>query len=186
MDLCNGDIYEMQRNAKLIAMGREDEITDYFQPGKSGNDIFTEMVVDKMKEQHEYAGMVYDFLTRHGYSDIAIAGILGNMMNECGGNTLTLHPFIYDQNGKHYGLCQWNIYYNKTVNGSGVDDQLLYLHETIEKVMKQFGGSFDAFNSLESAEYAGVYFCKYYERGINAKQRGLNSIRALEWIKEFK
>lgn len=185
-DLANGHIFETQRNAKLISMGKENEVTSYFQPGKSNIDILIEMVADNMREEYEVAGDVYEYLAKKKYSDVAIAAILGNMMNECGGNTLHLNPYIYDRTGLHYGLCQWNIHYGPDVNGVGVIDQLLYLTSNIAQMMKQFGGSFEEFNSLEGAEYAGTYFCKYYERGANAKKRGLNAIVAHEWIKGFK
>lgn len=185
-DLCDGYLFEKQRNTKLISIGKADEITSYFQPGKSGIDIQIEMVADSMREEYEVAGDVYEYLAKKKYSDVAIAAILGNMMNETGGNTLHLNPYIYDHTGLHYGLCQWNINYGPDVNGVGVVEQLLYLTSNIEKMMKQFGGSFEEFNSLEGAEYAGTYFCKYYERGANAKKRGLNAIVAHEWIKGFK
>lgn len=184
--LADGYSFEQLRNAKLMALGFHDQVTNYFEPGKSSDDILIEMVADKLKEEYEVAGYVYEYLAKEGYSDVAIAAILGNMMNETGGNTLNLRPYIYDHTGFHYGLCQWNIEYGPAVNGAGIDEQLLYLTSTIEKTMKQFGGSFKEFKNLEGAEYAGTYFCKYYERGINSKQRGLNSIVAYEWIKGFK
>lgn len=184
--LCFGSILEKQRNAKLIAMEKYDEVTRYFEPGKSHTDIAIEMIADEMRKEYEVAGTVYEYLAKEGYSEVAIAAILGNMMNECGGNTLHFQPYIYDHTGLHYGLCQWNVNYGPQVNGVGVMEQLLYLNETIAKNMKQFGGSFEEFNNLEGAEYAGTYFCKYYERGANARQRGLNAIVAYEWIKGFK
>lgn len=186
MALAHGYICEMMRNAKLIALGRADELTSYFKPQKSNFDILNEMIADDMKTEYEVAGEVYEHLAKNGYSDVAIAAILGNMMNETGGDTLELKPFIFDDTKLHYGLCQWNIRYHPDVNGKNVKEQLLYLTSTIEKTMKQFGGSFEEFNSLEGAEYAGTYFCKYYERGINTKQRGLNAIVAYEWIRRFK
>lgn len=186
MALTHGYICEMLRNAKLIAHGKTDELTNYFKPQKSNTDILHEMIADDMRSEYEIAGEVYEHLAKNGYSDVAIAAILGNMMNETGGNTLELKPFIFDDAKLHYGLCQWNIHYNPEVNGVNVKEQLLYLTSTIEKMMKQFGGSFEEFNNLEGAEYAGTYFCKYYERGINSRQRGLNAIMAHEWIKGFK
>ena len=140
---------------------------------------------EPIETPYKVAKEVYDHLIANGYSEVASAAILGNMMNECGGNTLELNPYIYGGSGRYYGLCQWALCYNSKVNGLDITDQLLYLHETIESNMKQFGGSFEEFNSLESPEYAGIYFNKYYERGINSRQRGLNSIVAHEWIRSF-
>lgn len=55
-----------------------------------------------------YAERVWDYLRSLGYSEAATAGILGNMMAECGGQTLDLDPFIIGYTpGFSYGLCQW-------------------------------------------------------------------------------
>lgn len=185
-DLAMGSIYETQRNVKLMSLGRELEMTNYFSPLKTSLEIMTDMIVDDMRKEYDVAAEVYGFLSKRGYSDVIIAAILGNMMNEVGGNTLELKPCIYDSSYGFYGLCQWNLVYNSSVAGSNITEQLHYLLDTIEKEMNLFGGSYNAFIELDAVEYAGVYFGKYYERGINLKQRGINSIRAYEWIKRFK
>lgn len=184
--LALGYVYETQRNAKLIAMGQHDKITEYFTPSKSSSEIFIEIISDDMRDEYSTAGHVYELLAKEGYSDAIIAAILGNMMNEVGGNTLELKPFTYDTSSKYYGLCQWNLKYNADVSGRDIHGQIEYLLGNIEKEMNMFGGSYDAFMKLDAVEYAGVYFGKYYERGINLTQRGLNAIKAYEWIRSFK
>lgn len=184
--MCLGSIYEKQRNAKLCFLGYQEAQTTFFSPEKSGNDVCAEMIGEKMREEYSVAGYVYERLRKASLSDVAIAGILGSMMNECGGNTLHLNPDIYEyEYRKHYGLCQWSVLYSPEMNGASLEDQVTYLIETMGKNMHQFGGSLEEFNQLKKPEDAGAYFCKYYERGINSNQRSTNSATALEWIMKF-
>lgn len=183
--MCLGSIYEKQRNAKLSFLGREEEKTTYFNPLVSGNDVLADMIADEMAKGYSVAAEVYRKLKKHGYGDVSIAGILGNMMNECGGNTLALQPYIYEYEcGKHYGLCQWSLVYYPQVNGTGVAEQLNLLVETIPNIMSQFGGSALEFSEITDPSEAGRYFANYYERGGNTAQRGRNAVNAYDWIKE--
>ena len=56
--------------------------------------------------QYPTATIAWVYMTEElGWSDVIAAGIIGNMMTECGGQTLTLD---WDSNGKNgYGLIQW-------------------------------------------------------------------------------
>lgn len=182
-----GHVYEIQRNMKLTDLGKEDEKTSYFHPGKLGFDIVAEMVSDKMRENHNVAGYLYEQLAKNGYNDVVISGILGNMMNEVGGNTLDLNPYAYETEfGMHYGLCQWSIDYFPEINGIGLDDQISYLVSTMDKHLRQFGGSLEAFDRCETPEEAARYFSIYYERGGNTTQRKKNAKEAYDWIISFK
>lgn len=182
-----GQIYEIQRNMKLTDLHRESDQTCYFHPGKPNTDIMTEMVADKMRSEHKIAAYVYERLSKAGYTDIAISGILGNMMNETGGNTLDLNPYVYEvEFGMHYGLCQWAITYFPEINGAGVETQLDYLINTIDKNMSLFGGSEEGLNACTTPEEAGEYFSTYYERGGNTEQRKKNARIAYKWIMSFK
>lgn len=182
-----GHVYELQRNMKLKDLGREDETTSYFSPDKTGNDILIEIMSDRMKKEYVVAGYVYEQLAKNGYSDVCIAGILGNMMNETGGNTLSLNPYIYElEYGMHYGLCQWSLIYHKEINGGGLEDQIAYLIKTIGPIFEQFKASIDEFKALETPEEAAGYFSTYYERGGNTAQRKKNARKAYEWIIGFK
>lgn len=182
-----GHVYELQRNMKLKDLGLEDETTSYFSPDKTGNDILIEMMSDRMKKEYAVAGYVYEQLAKNGYSDVCIAGILGNMMNETGGNTLSLNPYIYElEYGMHYGLCQWSLVYHKEINGGGLEEQIAYLIKTIGPIFEQFKGRVDEFKILETPEEAAGYFSTYYERGGNTSQRKKNARKAYEWIMGFK
>lgn len=56
--------------------------------------------------QYPAATIAWIYMTEElGWSDIVAAGIMGNMMAECGGQTLAL---VWDSNGSSgYGLVQW-------------------------------------------------------------------------------
>lgn len=182
-----GHVYEIQRNMKLTDLGKDGEKTFYFHPGKLGSDIVAEMVSDKMRKEYDTAGYIYEQLSKAGYTDAAVAGILGNMMNETGGNTLNLNPYIYEvEYGMHYGLCQWSVKYFQEVNGASLEDQVSYLITTMEEHLTPFGGSLDGLKECETAEDAARYFSIYYERGGNTTQRKKNAKEAYEWIMKFK
>lgn len=136
-----------------------------------------------MKSEYVIAGTVYKYLNNHGLSDPVIAGILGNMMTECGGQTLDLQWDAYALDGSnYYGLCQWSLYYNPSVDGMDVTGQLDYLMSNIRTNMEYFGGSFDSFCEITDAESAARYFCNYYERGAGESIRATNASTAFTWI----
>lgn len=182
-----GYVYEIQRNMKLKDQEKEEEATSYFSPDKTGKEIIIEMVSDRMKKEYRYSGYVWEQLSRNGYSDVSIAGILGNMMNETGGNTLALKPYVYEtEHGMHYGVCQWSLIYHKGIDGADIEDQITYLIKNMDSTFKLFKGSEKDFKACETAEDAAEYFSKYYERGGNTKQRKENATKAYDWIMGFK
>lgn len=157
-----GAIYEQQRNLKIERLGMMYEKTSY--------------------SEHRIAGLVYEYLNKKGFTDPVIAGILGNMMAECGGQTLELRWDIYGGGGSYYGLCQWSLYYNPAVKGRDVTGQMDYLMSNIEKNMRYFGGNYNYFRSIKNAGEAARYFANYYERGSGASVRVKNANKALAWI----
>lgn len=182
--LALGSIYEKQRNAKICKEGGY-ENTHFFKPDKDAFTIYVECLEHQMKDEYEYAAFVYGYLRKHGLRNETIAGILGNMMSECGGNTLELNPFVYEyEQGKHYGLCQWSLEYYPEIDGASGLRQLQFLVKTMAKTMNQFGGSFEKFAELDALE-AGMYFADYYERGGGREKRGENAEKAYEWIKKY-
>ena len=132
-----------------------------------------------------------EYLNAQGMSDTVIAGILGNMMTECGGQTLDLQWDIYGFDGSYYyGLCQWSLYYNPSVDGADVMGQLDYLMSNIRTNMNYFGGDFDDFCTITDPGSAAKYFCNYYERGAGASIRAANAEnvarvdhKQLEWYR---
>lgn len=182
-----GEIYEKQRNLKIDRMDLLYEKTSYFEDCQTGEQVLEEMdgggsKIDRLKSEYPVAGEVYEYLNGQGWSDPVIAGVLGNMMAECGGQTLDLQWNIYSYDGKYYGLCQWSLYYNPAVDGQDVAGQLDYLMSNIRTNMDYFGGSYDGFCAITDAGEAARYFCNYYERGAGASVRAANAAVALDWI----
>ena len=133
-------------------------------------------------EAYPIAREVWDYLHNCGLSDAVSAGIIGNMMAECGGQTLDLDPGVYGGGGSYYGLCQWASRYYPQVQGADVVTQLQVLTDTIEGTINGFGGDYGYFCGLTSAHDAAVYFCNYYERGAGTGTRGRNAEAALAYF----
>ena len=180
-----GAIYEQQRNLKIEDMGLSHRKTSYFSSYDTGEKILSAMKADRLKADYYVAGCVYEHLSAMGYSEPVIAGILGNMMAECGGQTLSLQWNLYGGGGSYYGLCMWSLRYGPEVRGRNVTGQLTYLTGNMEENMEQFGGSYDYFCSLQDAGQAARYFANYYERDSGAGVRAKNAYRALAWIDSY-
>ena len=98
------------------------------------------------------ATQVWNIMKSYGWSDIICAGIMGNMMRECGGDTLNLNPYA---GSSHYGLCQWSKTYHGGAWGKDIPGQLEYLRNTLD---------INIFNGCGSPEAAAEIFCWNYER----------------------
>ena len=85
--------------------------------------------------EYPYATYVWQFLEDRGYNDAVIAGIIGNMMAECGGHTLALEWWIQ---GSYYGICQWSHGY-PSVWGASLEGQCNFLEDTIKYELDTYG-----------------------------------------------
>ena len=133
----------------------EEEISPVIEePAAAEPVVETPPVIVEQIPQGEYAvaEQVWNIMKSYGWSDEICAGIMGNMMRECGGDTLQLNP--YAQNS-HYGLCQWSRTYHYGAWGKDVAGQLEYLKGSLNIAI------FDGCTTPE--EIAGV-FCDKYER----------------------
>lgn len=133
----------------------EEEISPIIEePAAAEPMVETPPVVVETIPQGEYAvaEQVWNIMKSYGWSDVICAGIMGNMMRECGGDTLQLNP--YAQNS-HYGLCQWSRTYHYGAWGKDVAGQLEYLKGSLNIAI------FDGCTTPE--EVAGI-FCDKYER----------------------
>ena len=105
-----------------------------------------------------------------GYSEVVCAGILGNIMTEAGGQTLDIQVNAINAGAGHYGICQWSTYYYPEVYGASLDNQLIYLANTIEYQINTFGNAYcygfnyQDFLQVNSAEEAALSFALTYER----------------------
>lgn len=139
-------------------------------------------LLEKRKSEYPYAHQIWDALDKKGYNDYVKAGILGNIMIETGGNTLSLNPTLYC--GSYYGICQWSLYYYPAVNGLDLSKQIDYLLGNIKAKMDGFGGSgtYDRFCKLQNEREAARYFNNYYERGSGTSTRQDNATNALRYF----
>ena len=74
-----------------------------------------------------------------GWTDDECAGIMGNIMAECGGSTLNIQPYAHGDGKTSYGICQWhnerksnmlnfnNKNYNTTTNLPTLEHQVDFL-----------------------------------------------------------
>ncbi len=101
----------------------------------------------------ETADVVWGIMKGYGWSDVIAAGILGNMMAECGGQTLNLNWKSYDKG--FYGLCQWSAKYYPAVQGKDVFGQMDFLLSTL---------NMNIFANCSTPEQAALVFAQKYER----------------------
>jgi len=138
-------------------------------------------VSDAKRQAYPVAARVWTLLREAGLSEACTAGIIGNMMSECGGQTLNLAPGTYS--GGYYGLCMWSLYYFPEADRLGVDDQVALLLRTLESNISAGGGSCAAFMASADARTAARYFSDYYERpAVWSEVRADNAERALEYF----
>lgn len=109
-------------------------------------------VIKQTSGQYPNATQVWNIMKSYGWSDIVCAGIMGNMMRECGGDTLNLNPYA---GSSHYGLCQWSKQYHGGAWGKDIAGQLAYLKSTL---------NLNIFNGCSTPEAAAEKFCWSYER----------------------
>lgn len=124
---------------------------------------------ERRAEQYPTATYVWLYFDDLGYSNEVIAGILGNMMVECGGHTLSLQYSIYSADG-YYGLCQWSSGYQSNMDGRSLEYQCEFLADTIQREFDTYGHlykrgfSYSSFMSLTDEKEAAVAFARTYER----------------------
>lgn len=121
-------------------------------------------------EEYPTATSVWLYLTEEmGCNDYVAAGIMGNMMAECGGQTLKLNWKAKNSSG-HYGLCQWSPGHT-AVKGANLQEQLDFMAKSFPKAIDQWGSicykkgfDYEDFMAMEDARKAAYAFCVIYER----------------------
>lgn len=111
--------------------------------------------------------VVWDYLKSAGYSDIQVAGIIGNLYQESG-----LNPARIESNGEGIGLVQWsfgrkqsliNYASSKGKDWSDLESQLEFLVSELDS--KQFYQPYkDTFMNPYSVNEATEAFCFGFER----------------------
>lgn len=117
-------------------------------------------------EEYESATFIWKYFKDKGYSDYAIAGILGNIMAEVGGQTLYIQYWL--SSSSYYGMCQWSRQYYPEAIGLSLEEQCDFLFNTIENEFDVFGYivglSYEDFIQIENEQTAALAFAKVYER----------------------
>lgn len=122
---------------------------------------------DEKKKEYPIATEIWLYMKNLGWNDYVCAGIMGNLMAECGGQTLNIQPLIQ---GTYYGMCQWSKVWYPEVWGQDLQGQLDFLNKTIENEFSIFGYlyrkgfTFSQFLGLTNEKDAALAFAKCYER----------------------
>lgn len=122
------------------------------------------------ESEYYYAAKVWQYFKQRGYSDVVVSAILGNMMIETSGGTLSLKPNIYDPAHAYYGLCQWSLYYRPGIADLPFEYQLEYLEADMPREFNTFGGcykygfTYEDFLAMTDPAEAAYAFAKVYER----------------------
>lgn len=116
--------------------------------------------------------VVWDYLKAAGYSDIQVAGVIGNLYQESG-----LNPARVESNGEGIGLVQWsfgrkqnliNYASSKGKDWTDLESQLEFLVSELDS--KQFYQPYkDTFENPYSVNEATEAFCFGFERPNKAK-----------------
>ena len=158
--------YEIGEQAKNV-----EEATSEVEATQEANT--TEETVEITKEDNRTTEeVVWDYLKAAGYSDIQVAGIIGNLYQESG-----LNPARVESNGEGIGLVQWsfgrkqsliNYASSKGVDWSDLETQLEFLVDELDS--KQFYQPYkDTFMNPYSVNEATEAFCFGFERPNKAK-----------------
>lgn len=124
-------------------------------------------------EEYPEATFVWQSLLNDGFSPEAAAGILGNMMTECGGRNgklLGLKPEAYNPYEHGGGLCGWLYQYYPTAQGATLEQQYELLMNTIQRQFSRHGNlykkgfTYEDFITMIDPEQAALAFAKIYER----------------------
>lgn len=109
--------------------------------------ITTTSNIEKIEDDYYYARVIWNYLRYEmGLNKWCAAGIMGNIMTECGGQTLNIQPYITNSSG-HYGICQWSLKYFPEVKGKNIHGQLEFLNSTLRWILNDYGDRYyDGFN----------------------------------------
>lgn len=143
---------------------------------------------DTRYAEYPIATQVWRYMSETlGWSDEVCAGVMGNMMAECGGQTLNLKWNIYSATG-FYGLCQWHPTYFSQLQGASLETQLEFLGESTKSTFSGWAGrvfncDYEKFLASETPETAAHLFCIVYERpGGYQQQRNINARTAYNYF----
>lgn len=137
---------------ELIEIATTENVTTTTMKTESGHtsrttDTSNAYPTEEIEEDYYYARVIWNYLRYEmGLNKWCAAGIMGNIMTECGGQTLNIQPYITNSSG-HYGICQWNLKYFPEVRGKNIHGQLEFLNSTLRWILNDYGDRYyDGFN----------------------------------------
>ena len=140
------------------------------------------------------AQYIWDYLTQTlGYNNYVAAGIMGNILVECGGEGMTVKWWSGGWNTGYYGMCQWSLKYRPETYGMNLEQQCDYLRDTIQPAFDDFGPlcykkgfNYEKFIQMEDAEEAAYAFAKCFERCANTPYNyQVRKVKAVEAYNYF-
>lgn len=139
-------------------------------------------------DEYPIGAEIWYYFIDKGYSPYVVAGIMGNIMTEAGGQTLNINPTIYG--GDYYGICQWSLYYNPQIKGADLEEQLMFLATSMPSEFNNFGSKYkmgfkyDDFLRMTNVKDAAEAFAKCYERCASSSYniRKQNAEKAYEYF----
>lgn len=151
------------------------------------NDTGLSYTTPEQWAQYPVASAMYEYFRgTMGLSPAVSAGLIGGYMEESGGQTLSINPYIYAGSGSYsyYGFAMWSLLYCPEVSSMTLDQQLGYLNNTLKKNIEYFGGSYDYFCSLGDPGAVVQYYYKFYGRGYGSasRQRVKNGYTAYDYF----
>ena len=120
-------------------------------------------------EPKTIAEQIWEGMKAKGWSDEVCAGILGNIMAECGGGTLSIQPYAHGDGRTSYGICQWhnerkqnmlkfnNQNYNTTTNLPTIEHQIDFIEYELELY------NINIIDSKKSYQDIAYIFCVQFE-----------------------
>jgi hypothetical protein len=135
----------------------------------SYKEIYDELAANWKEKEAEYpaAAYIWKYFKDLGYGNAVVAGILGNIMAEVGGQTLNIQYTA--KSAGYYGMCQWNKNYSQ-VWGKSLEEQCDFLQSTIKYELDTYGYAYargfnyESFLALTDEQAAAKAFAKAYER----------------------
>lgn len=141
-------------------------------------------------KEYPVATEVWLYLTNAmEYNNYVAAGIMGNIMAECGGLTLNLNWSAINKYSGCYGLCQWHPRYHPDIQNGNLQNQLNYMSTSFPSQISKYAYTYkkdftyEQFLKLEDVKEIAKAFCIIYERpGKYDIRRGECAVKAYDYF----
>lgn len=164
-------IYTSTDNFNALVSSNSEDALNYYTLVKTGGTTSSSVLGGVVLEGNDVAEQIWNFLINDmGYSEYVAAGIMGNIMEESGGQTLNIDPRAenFEGNG-HYGIFQWDKVTYPDVLYKDLAVQLEFYKtwinefDTYAKNYKS-GFSYQEFLTMTDPEQVAIAFATVLER----------------------